>query len=185
LRVLVSSILQDWQSKAKSKAPVFCCICVDSIQTLATAKAWTYLLQELLSSCFLFCLASCVILPFSTSVQQQTPKKERRWNSAIWLRIPEAQLGFLFLFAVGLASGRQMASLCCFGYFGGTWCSRHVSHLGGTSASSKLPLLSRFSSPTPLFFLCTNCAHKSPAAPSIRNHTVSLRNSHIRRALMI
>lgn len=139
---------------------------------------WTsYLRDGLLLSCslFLLLLYSCL----ATSTQ-----KERTQIPKIWLRIPEAQLGFLL--PVGPASGRPMASLCCFCYFGGTWCSRHVSQLGGTTASSKLAALSRFSSPLFSFFsLCTNCAHKCPATQSSGNHTVCVRNSHIRRAVMI
>lgn len=85
------------------------------------------------------------------------PKREKP-NAQIWLRIPEAQLSFLL--AVGLASGRPMALCCCFCYFGGTWCSRHVSRCGGTAASSKLATLSRFSTLT-FFFSPAQTTHTS------------------------
>lgn len=101
-------------------------------------------------------------------------------------------IGFPISWQWGLPVAARWPLPAC--YLRGTWCSRYVSLLVSTTASSKLPVLggsclvSCFSS-LAFSFSLHNSAHKGPATLSAvqtgKNHTVCVRNSHIRRFSVI
>lgn len=123
---------------------------MQSIQTGATGAPWTHLLGKwtIPGLPFICLLAIC-----RPSVSQQALKGEKL-DSQNLAANTRGQLGFPSLRS-GAASGRPMASLCLL--LGGTWCSRHVSLLVSTTASSKLAALrgSCLASPSFLPLLCT------------------------------
>lgn len=166
--------LHGWQAKVRSKAPSRWPL-MQSIKAGANAAAWAHLLDGR-------------PLCFFASASQQALKAEKLHcqNLAANTR---AQLGFSSSSQRGLpVAARWPLSACdC----GGTRCSRHVSLLAGTTASSKLPVLRRscFVARRPSLISSSFSLHifalRRPAAPSAvqlsRNHTVCVRNSHIRR----